>query len=504
MQDIKQKIISVLKEKGSELPTSEIMLSISDRYKKLKEEERYSEARQLHRKILYHINRLVREKIIRFEKYGEFGEKFFILNIGEGEEICEIAPSRYKKKIIGDQSIIPAMPIEGYEQEGIVMKYDSGSWLSRFNSVVVRCEEITDQKELLNLIKKLFDAVNDSICLDNFELRINEESLDNFLEKLNKDIKHYGKKISCTINISRADKDKLMKTLEKLFNLKTENIEFIYNISKNDNKLFVGEILSEYARNKKKIYIKNKDKCKSPWFIGKAGIYNFDENEWISQEKSRCVACSQSAVIVDVRKFYENHGFNIRKFTELLMNISKSFLSINPMQRKKLRSYFMEGIHSNKPHEQDFLELSRNYIRFWNFGLLQPNIDQETVSNIVEKARSRIDEFCRVEDRIYKSCGMSIRFKIALSSAFKKSEQGLSQAKYKKIEITGVKDLKEDKISNEIKEIKKVSRLFNGGNKISFDRIGSSSNRDLVNEIFFILDEFRLRFFVYDFKENGN
>jgi len=502
MQDVKQKIISVLKDKGSAHSTAEIISLISNDYKKFREEGKYNEARRLHRNVLYHINMLIRERIVKFERFGNDGQKFFIINIGEGEEIYKISPTKYKKRNIGEQFLTPAMLIEGYEQEEIVMKYDPNKWIDRMDSAVIMCEKFSNKIELLKMIKNLFPAVNDSICLENFELIINKFDVLSSLYVLNKECKSYGKKISCIIDVSKVDKQKFSKILEKISSQKIKEIEFIYSIGKDEKREFFGEIISKYAENKKTIYIKNKDKCKSPWFIGKAGIYTFDDKEWEKQDKPTCIGCSQSSVIVDVRKFYENYGFNIMKFTELLMNISKSFLFVNPIQRKKLRSYFDESIHSNESHERDFLELSRNYIRFWNFGLLQPDLDQEKVLDVVEKARERIEDFCQAEDRIFNSCGMAIRFKVVLSPAFKRSEKGLSPAKYRKVEIKGLEDLSDNKKRKEILEIKRISRMFNGGNKINFERIGSFTSKDLANEVSFILDNYRLRFFAYDFKEN--
>ena len=500
MEDLKQKIISVLKEKGSELSTAEIMQLVSKEYKNLKAQGKYNEARQLHRKILYHINMLVKENILRLEKYGANGQKYFIINVGEGEELCEISPSRYKKRLIGDEPLLPAMPIEGYEQQGIVMKYEHPTWSDRLNSVIVRCELIKDQAELDTLIKKLFPAVNDCICLENFELILNKKDSLSFLKKLNKDCTDYGKRISMIVHVSGLQKESFEKILAEMSKPAISNLDFIYSFSSADDKELIGKIISTYASNKRTVYVKNEEKDKSPWFIGRAGVYNFDENEWFNGKKPSVIGCSQNTIIVDVRKFYENYGFNIAKFTELLMNISKSFLSINPIQRKKLRHYFETNIHSNDPNENEFLELSRNYIRFWNFGLLQPDIEQEKVLDIMEKARKKVEEFSATEDRIFNSCGMPIRFKIVLSPASKRSEEGLSPARYRKVEIKDLEELKSQKIANEIRKIKKASALFDGGNPINFRRVGLMDSKALADEVSFILNNYKLRFFSYDFE----
>jgi len=502
MQKIKQQIISVLKEKGTEVSTAEIMQIISEEYRKLKSEKKYNEARQLHRKILYYINTLVNERIIRLEKFGKHGQKYFIINVGEGEDLSSISPYLSKKRIIGKNPVLPATPIEGYERDGIVKKFEPDTWSDRLNGVVVMCNQVKTKKDLFSLVEKLFDVTNDCICLENFELILNKGNILKELKRLDSQSDNYDKRVSCMIHISALDREKFKKIIKDIPNLK--NIDFIYCVSDSDNEKFLGELTSEYSKNKETIYIKNTERCKAPWFIGKAGLYSFREKEWLKLEKANCVACSQSSVIVDVKKFYEKYGLNAIKLTDLLMNISKSFLKYNPVQRKKLSMYFKHNIHNSDVYGKDWLEAERNYIRFWNFGMLEPGIDQEKVLDLVEKARTKVDDFCEAEEVMFNSCGMSIRFRVALSVASRKSKNDLSPAKYKKIEFENIEDLKSSAIKDKISGIRNISCLLNGGNPINFKRTGVYPKEDdMAKEIKFILNKYNLRFFAVDF-ENGN
>ena len=96
---------------------------------------------QLHRKLLHHINLLIRDGLLRVNRHGEKGHKFFVLNIGDNEEITELTP-KYKKTIVVSKPQVPTMPIEGYEQQEIIKRYEEATWIDRLNSVVIFCKKL--------------------------------------------------------------------------------------------------------------------------------------------------------------------------------------------------------------------------------------------------------------------------------------------------------------------------------------------------------------------------
>ena len=504
MNQTKEKIISAFREKGSELSTKNIASNIYEDYVEnpSKPEDKRLVAR-LHRKLLHHINLLIRDGILRVARHGEKGHKYFCLNLEEGEEITGIA-SGYRKRIIAKRPINPVMPIEGYEQRGIVIKYEAGTWIDRLNSLLIRCEKTKGLSDLDNVISKAFSSVNDVICLNNFELMINSSETDKileFLEKLDNECEDYGRTISCLIDIEKLEDSKFLGILEDILKSR-KNILFIYSLDSGSLQecfdLF-EKIINLYIANKIQIIIKNKRLQKSPAFFGKAGPYCFSEKEWNGEKGYLSVACGQSSLVVDVEKFYKKYGLNVDKFSQLMLNISKSFLSANTIQRKKSLDYFKDIINLDKSNEKEFLELSRNYIRFWNYGLDQPGIDQKLVLNMISEAKKKINEFSEAEETIYKSCGMPIRFKIALSCAFSNSEDKLSSARYKKFVVNGLEDLYGKKIKKELVKREIVSELFDGGNDVTFHRTGELSSEDVIREISFILNTYKLHLFSYSF-----
>lgn len=510
MNHTKEKIISAFREKGSELSTKDIASEIYDDY--IEEPSGSEEKRlvaQLHRKLLHHINLLIRDCVLRVARHGEKGHKYFCLDLEEGEEITGIT-SGYRKRIIAKRPITPIMPIEGYEQQGIVIKHEAGTWIDRLNSLLIRCEKTKGLGDLDNVISKAFSSVNDAICLNNFDLIINNSETDKileFLEKLNDECEDYGRTISCIIDVDKLRDDKFLEILDNTLKVR-KNIHIIYNLDSGSLQecfdLF-GKIINLYITNKVQIVIKNKRIQKSPAFFGKAGPYCFFEKDWDDKKDYLVVACGQSSLVVDVEKFYKRYGLNVDKFSQLMINISKSFLSANIIQRKKSLDYFKDIISLDKTNEKEFLELSRNYIRFWNYGLDQPEIDQELVLNMISEAKKKINEFAVAEETIYKSCGMPIRFKIALSCAVSNAEDKLSPAHYKKFVVNGLEDLYGKKAKKDIIKKEIVSELFDGGNDVTFHRTGELSSEDIIREISFILNTYKLNLFSYSFENvKGN
>ena len=511
MHETAQNIISALRKEDIELSTSQILEQINISYSKLKQDlNSYNkkEIAQIHRKALYHLNRLVDSGIIRIVKHGERGEKFFILSLNDNEEIIESFP-KYKKRILPIRTTIPPMPIEGYEQKEIVIKYEPTTWMDRLNSIVVFSEKINDKNQLYELITdKIFPVVNDTINLENFESLVNKQNTADTLKRLNEDCESYGKLLSITINISEVrNKENFLKILELVSQNNIKNINFVFSLTYTDmDEHFdlISKIIEVHLKNKKTFHIKNKRIHESPYFVGKAGPYCFTDKEWKLAEELRknviCLGCSQSTAIVDVNKFYNEYGFDTKKFSAVLFDISKSALRANSLQRRKAGEFLKNLTNLNKEYEAEFLNLSRNYIRFWNFGLIYPGVSPELMLQMINKAKRKVNEFASAEETIYKSCGMTTRFKIALSCAFETAAK-LSPAEYAKIEISDFNDLYKKETKAKLTAREELCKTFDGGNEVTFHYSGELSTQNITRQIGAILSTYNIPLFNYNFKE---
>lgn len=519
MHETAQAIVGLFRKTGNELATSQIIEQIDKEYAELRQnlgsirdDKEINDVKrkisQLHRKTLHHLNKLVKLGILKIVKHGEKGEKFFTLGISDGEEIIEISPE-YKRRIIVSKPTNVSMPIEGYEQKGIVTKYEPATWIDRLNSIIVLCEKSKNLDFFHKLLtENVFPIVNDSIDLENFEILINKESVVEFIKNIDGECEDYGKIVNLSINISEitnfANFNLLLDQIEKN---SFKNLRFIFALSQEDftsafNLLF--KIIEVFSKARKELYVKNRRVQKSPYFIGRSGPYSMNDKEWSSSEDLKknlfCIACSQSAAIVDVNKFYNENGLDIEKFSQLMFNISKSMLTANSLQRRKSEDYFKSVNILNKGNEADFLILSRNYIRFWNFGLSQPEINQEFVLNMINEAKKKIDHFAVAEETIYKSCGMTTRFRLALAPSFRFSG-GLSEAKYNHLEIRDVEDLSKKDIRKSLIEREALSQLFDGGNEVTLHYMGLFDVDSMLRHLNNLLSNYKIPLYNLNFSQ---
>ena len=520
MHETAQNIVTLFRKIGRELSTSEILKEISEEYAKLRGQIKDGKIRenteikrklaQIHRKALHHLNKLTDMGILAVVKHGEKGEKFFSLKIGDEEEIIEISP-KYKKRVIISKPLMPSIPIEGYEQKGFVLKYEPATWIDRLNSIVVFSEKINKENFYNVLIENIFPVINDSINLENFEVLINESDVSDFLRKISKECEDYGKFINLTIYLSEL---KNKENFTKFLGILSENlghIEFIFCIDSEDleeKEDIILHIIDALIRNKRSLYIKNKKIQRAPYFVGRAGPYCFLDREWQLAEDLRkevlCVGCSQSSVIIDVNKFYSEHGLDVEKFSQLMFNISKSLLSANSIQRRRSEDCFRTVNYLNKGYEADFLSLARNYIRFWNFGLHQKGMDAELVLNMINEAKKKISEFAAAEETIYKSCGMTTRFKLALAPAFETAAK-LSPAKYEHLEINNYDDLLKKEVKKILFEKEMSFQIFDGGNEATLKHVETFDAKNIIRQVKKIISDYKIPLFNFDFSNiKGN
>ncbi|MEK6811695.1 MAG: hypothetical protein AABX96_04255 [Nanoarchaeota archaeon] len=512
MHEIAQKIISLFRSSELVLPTSKILEGIEQGYGELKinatENNDLEAKRKLaisHRRILHHLNKLVETEILNLEKYGKKGEKFFSLNIKDNEEIVEISP-KYKKRVIISRPLNPLIPIEGYEQKEIVLKYEPATWIDRLNSIIVFSEKIENMEVFYKtLIENLLPIVNDVIHLENFECVINKEKVANVLDKINDECVDYGKMLSVGIKLSALrNYDNLGEILELIVEKKVENINFIFEVIEEDlEKESIKKIIDSFSRIKKHLYLKNNKIHDAPYFVGRAGPYCILNKDWQFADEikknSFCLGCSQSSVIVDVNKFFKEEGLNSDKFSRLIFNITKSTLFANSIQRRKADEYFKGIALLNKKYEPEFLSLSRNYIRLWNFGLNEPGIDNELILNMINEAKKKADRFAVAEETIYKSCGMTTRFKMAFAPAFEKAAN-LSHGKYSRLCINNINDLSNKEVKKLIKSKESLSSIFNGGDECTFHYTGEFDSEKILAQIKSIVSEYNLPLFNYSFE----
>jgi hypothetical protein len=511
------------KEPGSEYSTSDIVKNVEKGYysqieavfkEKFIEPEKIKSAKrmkaQLHRKILYYLSKLVQENVLKVTREGKKGEKFFSLAIEAGEEITIDRFKRRSITIVKPKT--PAIPIEGYEQRGIIYKLEAATWIDRLNSILIECSMIKDLNKLNRVINTCFSNINDTICLNDFETIVhnNPDKIISFVSRLNNRCSDYGKKISCVLDATNFKNDyDILKVINEYTLSNLNNISFIFDVQPRefqDRYEFFEKIIDLFSKHNINLYIKNQNIHKAPYILGRAGPYTFDEEEWQLYKKELQgniygLVCAQATVMVDMERFFNDASTDIESFKIFIAKIMESFLTTNSLQRGKSDEYFENLIKLlEKQHIRDFFVFSKNYIRFWNYGWKRLNFDQDYLIDFFKEAKNMVDKFCISEETIYKSCGMPTRFRIAFSCAFEEFIKDIfSKPRYSKFYINDIKAFYKNEIKNTLDTKEKLFRIFDGGDLITFYRGGNFDAKNIMREISFILNSYKLPFFRYNF-----
>ena len=508
MADKKSEILEIFKRKpGEEFSTTVIVQNVfpeeftrlnkilEDKYTEgLKRKKAKRELAKLHRNVLYYLNSLSDEGLIKETKTGVKNEKFFALNLESAESSQAFEDIK-----------VPIVPIEGYTEKGIIYRLDGAGWAERVNCVLIEGNVVENLHELSKIIVIALSGVNDVVGINDFESQISKDTII-FLRKLNNKCSDYSKKVSLIIDFTNlVSSGDLLRLIPEI--LKLENLNLIFDVQPRefqDNNIFFEEAIKIYQKNGKEMYFKNQGIHKAPYILGRSGPYTFSEREWADYKreiygKLKGIVIGQSTVMVDVDSFISEPKFNSEEFKRLMKKISESFLIINSIQRRKIENQFNSFIrYESSPKEIMFL--GKNYIRFWNYGWKRKNLNQEMLIDILRDAKDLINSFCAFEETIYKSCGMPIRFRNVFScAAIEFIKTFFSKPKYMQFQIDSLKDFYNPDVKEILRTKERLFEVFEGGDLISFYKKGGYNPEDIMREISFVLNTYKIPFFRFSF-----
>ncbi len=522
MHKIEYAILQMFKDNPEiEVSTSELVKKVFlDKYNEInnilntpfKDKSEVQQAKRdratLHKRILYHLNKLVGEDIIKVSREGDKGEKYFMLVLEKGEQL---SLEKRKKKITIYKPLIPAMPLEGHEKKGLITKFETATWIDRVNSLLLECMNLNKISEIDKAIIKCFSSVNDVVGFNNFEYVLNNNKIvdiKNIIKKITSEADDYGKKLNFIIDLQTLlDKNKLIDLLryycEQIHN-KSYFIFMVNNKWLKEEESYLTSIIDIFASNRLKLYLQNKDLVKAPYLIGRAGVYTFNETEWEIYNKavqlnSYGIVCSQSTIAIDVKNSLRELK-NVDAFKIFVGKTAMSLLSANSLQRRRAEEYFKPILWlTEKP--QILFSYSRNFVRFWNYVWEDKIYTKDMIFSLLEDTKQEIKRFCIVEENIYKSCGIPTRFRIAFSSALSglKQDSFITGENFFKIEIKELKDLYSDHVKEILSYKEKLFSIFSGGERIKINRKGNIDLKDIYREINYLLTSYNLPLLCYDF-----
>ncbi|NJL44402.1 MAG: hypothetical protein HC945_03770 [Nitrosarchaeum sp.] len=119
----------------------------------------------------------------------------------------------------------------------------------------------------------------------------------------------------------------------------------------------------------------------------------------------------------------------------------------------------------------------------------------------IRRSQSDVGGFCNTQETIFKSCGMPMRFQVAVASAFVKfGAEALSARSYRKSMVRGLGDLMSDEMQSFLRVRSELFDVFRGGDRVRFFRQGEADVRKVLEEWKFLLSTAFVPVFTYDFR----
>lgn len=463
---------------------------------------------RLHRKLLYHLNKLENDKILKVTRIQGKGEKYFVLN---HEKELESKKDKVIKTLFDnisrEEKTENLSGLEIYEENGILKRYDEQSWTTKLNAILLdlRDKTLKDLEEELAISYSLCDDV---IGIYGFERLIEQFGAEKTIltiKKIQLESEEYNKQINLIINLSKINHIVNISDFIISYSiLKAKNIHIIFQAMPEDlksNLRLQRQIITHFKKEKIRINIHKSNK--QPLLIGRAGVYVITKDDWEEYNLYKgsiiglCFA--ENSLVVDMYRFFRKEKKSYTEFREFILKVARSLLRTTATLRKQSDATFQSINTINSPKQSKFFLFSKNYIRLWNYDF--EVIPYDDFIALLQTTKEQLQEFCKVEETIFKSCGIPINLNINLASSFKKfNEHWLSPRRYKKYTIRNKKELKSEAIIKNIKQREEIVRIFNGADRLRFFRNEESQAQEILEELIELLQNYDLPLISYDFK----
>lgn len=514
MKDIEARILRVFKEHpGGTYTTDDIAREVFiDAYGAILGMQESSDASQhvrakrlawkLHRKLLYHLNKLVKEDILMVAATVGKNQKMFKLVMDSGELVVRTK----KSTVVLHKSLSYAMPTDVYEESGVVVNHDPNTWMSKVNCVLLEGSLFHSLEELFLTLKDMLFVVNDVVGVHHFDALLRDvtiHELDTFLENVFSVASDFDRRINLLVDLTKITQTEIISLLvEKLYMQQSVDVFLIFYVYPKQfyTRDFYDVIIDMAMRVKGKIYMINKKKHVTPFVVGTSGVFSLSDRAYVEYKKSpsqyKVICLVQSSLAIDIRRFREldnsAHGFN-----EVVKKCAMSLLEANAVSRRNMKenfSFVPTLVHANY---HAFFRFSRNYIRFWNYEVMDEDFD--SFVTLIEETERDIYRFARQEEIVFQSCGIPIRFRLAFSSSFRKFNETLKRAYKKTKTISSLHDFQQDQLINYLDVRERLLHHFNGGDRLRFFRAGTADTPQVKKELLYLLNTVDIPLLCYDF-----
>src|SRR3989344_2043882 len=317
---------------------------------------------QLHRRILYYLNKLSKKETIIQTRVVGRGEKYFTLNVQK------FSPN---KQGFESQSFQPMTPIEGGEQEGLVRKWDKESWSSRVNSILVDASKFSGIFKLQASISDMFSELNDGIGIYGFEELIGQGDTDVIgegLRRLDLEAKDFNRGVCLLVNLKKTlHEDKWKQFIELWVHLKPERLKVIWELDADWMERHAetfSVLLGKWGEARLSFYVNNTG-GKAPCFLGQSGTYRMSEEEWKKFLGMKVGLVGICSITIEVQRFFSG-GRSYHEFRSLVKKAAKALFYGHWTLREQGSERFT-SLNQLNNSTRSFYQLGANQLRFEGF-----------------------------------------------------------------------------------------------------------------------------------------
>jgi len=462
----------------------------------------YALKAKLHRKLLYHVNRLVDRGLLDVAGVQGKGEKLFRLAMDEGEIVVE---SKEKRIVITKQAAV-VTPVDGYEQEGFIRKYRPGTWLTKHDAILFDGPAFDGLTGLQRRLQGAFPHVSDVLAIDRFEHFLKDATPEEgarFMEYLALDAHDYDVAVAILINVTALESEEtLLRLFRAVLGKLPNHISFSFAVTSRllaKREAFFKELFTIFLEAKRKLTLRNSALHAPPIFFGRAGPYTFTAADWEQyRTKTREVAdgcvVGQNSLVVDITRYFQENG-TVVGFREMLIRAAHALFEVDEQRRKRA----LDPGPFPGPAAKEAFRTGRNYVRFWNYDWAET--ERYPLIDLLGSVQEEIAKFCATQETIFKSCGLPIRFRIGLSTSFAKFDQDFfSERRYKKTVISSVKDLQTKDLRHYLQIRERLFKTFEGADRLRFFFARGTPVADLHPLARYLLSAHDLPCFTFDFR----
>ena len=435
---------------------------------------------QLHRKVLYYLNKLTEEEKIVQTKVTGKGEKYFVLNIEKNK-------NKTHSSFFDSSRIQLITPIEGYEKQGLINKLGGEAWSSRVSSIMIDASKFSGVFKLQGAISECFTEINEAIGVYRFEKIIEEgdvQAIREGLHRLDLEAKDFNREVCLLVNMKQVNEDKLKHFIEEWMRLQPEKIRVIWRLDSDwlDRHLELGKYMIKlFSEHKLMLFMANSSLEHSPSFFGKTGIHKMSEEEWESFLKSEMELgwCTMCTLSLDVKRFF-NGVRSFQEFRSMVRKAAKALFLGNWAVQDQGASRLVTLSHVNEGTRL-FYQLGSNQLRFVNFPVKGAEADH--FLSLLESCQAEITRFVKVQETIFKSCGMPLKFKISLGTA-----EETNQYAYV---ISKTQDFFKPEFQEYIQRKERLTKVFAGKEALHWMALDGNPEEKL-NQIHYVLDHINI------------